>query len=127
MYDGYLAGLAERNQLQGLHFSDGTPQPGIGARYLLIAQAGEAVGYLNWIPFPSRCADAAHHRAIYRAGGTGDIPALPLYGAATLELLGEPSRNPCSGSARREAQAQHLAFHDVLTGLPNPAHWSKTA
>lgn len=26
--DGYLAGLAERNQLQGLHFSDGTPQPG---------------------------------------------------------------------------------------------------
>lgn len=48
--DRFLAGLAERNQLQGLHFSDGTPRPGTVARYLIISQQGEPVGYLNWIP-----------------------------------------------------------------------------
>ncbi|MEZ2587666.1 putative bifunctional diguanylate cyclase/phosphodiesterase [Pantoea agglomerans] len=118
--DGYLAGLAERNQLQGLHFSDGTPQPGTGARYLLIAQAGEAVDYLNWIP--SR-PGAQMLRTIGPSTGLA-VLAISLLCLYMVRRLWNSSVNLSQSMLRlgaSEAQAQHLAFHDVLTGLPNRA------
>ncbi len=118
--DGYLAGLAERNQLQGLHFSDGTPQPGTGARYLLIAQVGEAVGYLNWIP--SR-PGAQMLRTIGPSTGLA-VLAISLLCLYMVRRLWNSSVNLSQSMLRlgaSEAQAQHLAFHDVLTGLPNRA------
>ncbi|MBA8868513.1 putative bifunctional diguanylate cyclase/phosphodiesterase [Pantoea agglomerans] len=118
--DGYLAGLAERNQLQGLHFSDGTPQPGTGARYLLIAQAGEAVGYLNWIP--SR-PGAQMLRTIGPSTGLA-VLAISLLCLYMVRRLWNSSVNLSQSMLRlgaSEAQAQHMAFHDVLTGLPNRA------
>jgi len=118
--DGYLASLAERNQLQGLHFSDGTSQSGTSARYLLIAQAGEPVGYLNWIP--SR-PGAQMLRTIGPSTGLA-VLAISLLCLYMVRRLWNSSVNLSQSMLRlgaSEAQAQHLAFHDVLTGLPNRA------
>ena len=118
--DDYLAGLAERNQLQGLHFSDATPQTGTDAHYMLIAQAGTAVGYLNWIP--SR-PGAQMLRTIGPSTGLA-VLAISLLCLYMVRRLWNSSVNLSQSMLRlgaSEAQAQHLAFHDVLTGLPNRA------
>lgn len=118
--DGYLASLAERNQLEGLHFSDGTSQSGTSARYLLIAQAGEPVGYLNWIPARP---GAQMLRTIGPSTGLA-VLAISLLCLYMVRRLWNSSVNLSQSMLRlgaSEAQAQHLAFHDVLTGLPNRA------
>ncbi|MEN4831439.1 putative bifunctional diguanylate cyclase/phosphodiesterase [Pantoea vagans] len=118
--DGYLASLAERNQLEGLHFSNGSSQSGTSARYLLIAQAGEPVGYLNWIP--SR-PGAQMLRTIGPSTGLA-VLAISLLCLYMVRRLWNSSVNLSQSMLRlgaSEAQAQHLAFHDVLTGLPNRA------
>ncbi|KAA5930285.1 MULTISPECIES: bifunctional diguanylate cyclase/phosphodiesterase [Pantoea] len=118
--DGYLASLAERNQLEGLHFSDGSSQSGTSARYLLIAQAGDPVGYLNWIP--SR-PGAQMLRTIGPSTGLA-VLAISLLCLYMVRRLWNSSVNLSQSMLRlgaSEAQAQHLAFHDVLTGLPNRA------
>nr|WP_226892894.1 diguanylate cyclase [Pantoea vagans] len=120
--DGYLTSLAERNQLEGLHFSDGSSQSGTSARSrdLLIAQAGEPVGYLHWIP--SR-PGAQMLRTIGPSTGLAvlAISLLCLYRVRRLWNSSVTLSQSMLRLGASEAQAQHLAFHDVLTGLPNRA------
>ena len=118
--DGYLAGLAERNQLAGLHFSDGTPKPGTLARYLIVSQAGEAVGYINWIPARP---GAQMLRAVGPTTGIAVlvITLLCIYMVRRLWISSLNLSQSMLKLGASEAQAQHLAFHDVLTGLPNRA------
>ncbi len=87
---------------------------------LLIAQAGEAVGYLNWIP--SR-PGAQMLRTIGPSTGLA-VLAISLLCLYMVRRLWNSSVNLSQSMLRlgaSEAQAQHLAFHDVLTGLPNCA------
>lgn len=118
--DGYLAGLAERNQLAGLHFSDGTPKPGTLARFLIVSQAGEPVGYINWIPARP---GALMLRTVGPTTGIAVlvITLLCIYMARRLWTSSLNLSQSMLKLGASEAQAQHLAFHDVLTGLPNRA------
>lgn len=118
--DGYLASLAERSQLKGLRFSDRTPQSGTEARYLLIAQSGDAVGNLNWVPARP---GAQMLRTIGPSTGLA-VLAISLLCLYMVRRLWTSSINLSQSMLKlgaSEAQAQHLAFHDVLTGLPNRA------
>ncbi|MEZ3499050.1 putative bifunctional diguanylate cyclase/phosphodiesterase [Pantoea sp. KPR_PJ] len=118
--DGYLAGLAERSQLKGLHFSDLSAVADTPARFLLTSRQGEEVGYINWDPMRP---GAQMLRAIAPSTGIAVliVMLLCLY---MLRRLWTSSRDLSQSMIRlgaSEAQAMHLAFHDVLTGLPNRA------
>lgn len=118
--DGYLAGLADRNQLAGLHFSDINAPSNASARFLLTSQQGEKVGYINWEPMRP---GAQMLRTIGPTTGIAVliVVVLCLY---MLRRLWTSSLNLSQSMLKlgaSEAQAQHLAFHDVLTGLPNRA------
>lgn len=118
--DGYLRGLAERSQLQNLHFTDGEPRRDDKARYLLVSQQGEQVGYISWTP--SR-PGAQMLRTIgpTTAFAVLVISLLCLYMVWRLWTSSLTLSQSMLKLGASEAQAQHLAFHDVLTGLPNRA------
>ena len=118
--DGYLAGLAQRNQLQGLHFTGESAPPAAQARFLLTSQQGDTVGYINWQP--SR-PGTQMLRTIGPSTGVA-VLVVTLLCIYMLRRLWISSLNLSQSMLRlgaSEAQALHLAFHDVLTGLPNRA------
>lgn len=118
--DGYLAGLADRSQLKGLHFSDVSAPPDAPARFLLTSQQGDEVGYINWDPMRP---GAQMLRTIGPSTGIAVLVVLLLC-LYMLRRLWTSSLNLSQSMLKlgaSEAQAQHLAFHDVLTGLPNRA------
>ncbi|MXP52211.1 EAL domain-containing protein [Pantoea sp. Seng] len=118
--DGYLRNLADRSQLQQLHFSDGAPQPGTDALYQLNSQQGDAVGYLSWLP------DKPGAQLLRMLGPSTLLSVLliTLLCLFMVRRIWTSSLNLSQSLLKlgaSEAQAQHLAFHDVLTGLPNRA------
>lgn len=81
--------------------------------YPFVAKSGATIGYFIWKP--------------YAPGSAVRISLLPVLGLALLIVAGIVAvlmlrvRRGTMQLQASEAQAQHLAFHDTLTGLPNRA------
>ena len=118
--DGYLRGLAERSQLQNLHFTDGEPRPDDKARYLLVSQQGEQVGYISWTPSQPG-AQMLRTLGPSTAFAVLMVTLLCIFMVRRLWTSSVTLSQSILKLGASEAQAQHLAFHDVLTGLPNRA------
>ncbi len=118
--DGYLASLAERSQLKGLSFSDTGAPPTAPARFMLTSQAGGGVGYINWDPARP---GAEMLRSVGPSTGIAVlvVTLLCLYMVRRLWTSSLKLSQSMLKLGASEAQALHLAFHDVLTGLPNRA------
>ena len=85
--------------------------PAEGASLPVPNRAGEAIGYITWLPFrPEGQVRSRMMPAISLA--------LLLVGAFLGWLLSRIWRNHVNLEASR-SQAEHLAFHDALTGLRN--------
>jgi diguanylate cyclase (GGDEF)-like protein len=112
--DGEFAtSLARQYQLDQARFSRSPAGPSGGRSALLTDRNGAALGYLVWKPFGpggmmiQRIAPAAAAALLFILAMVGWL--LQRIRRSTLQL--EAS----------QAQAQHLAFHDPLTGLANRA------
>ncbi|MEB5973264.1 putative bifunctional diguanylate cyclase/phosphodiesterase [Pantoea dispersa] len=118
--DGYLRNLSERSQLRQLYFSDSAPERDRKAYYPLTSRQGDIVGYLSWEP-------AKPGAQMLRTLGPSTLISVLLITLLCLFMVRRiwTSSLDLSQSLLKlgasEAQAQHLAFHDVLTGLPNRA------
>lgn len=116
--DHYLQGLATRSQLRQLHFSGDSPIPNDKAQYLLDSQQGKPVGYISWEP------DRPGAQML-RTIGPSTLLSVVMITLVCLLMVRRIWTSSLSLSqsllklGASEAQAQHLAFHDVLTGLPN--------
>ncbi|WP_428943355.1 putative bifunctional diguanylate cyclase/phosphodiesterase [Pantoea sp. FN060301] len=115
----YLDSLSQRSMLKELRYVDGNPTRK-GANYLLTTRGGQPLGYLAWQP------DQPGTRMLHVLGPLVFIVVLiiALICAVMLRRLWLSSLTLSQSLLQlsaSEAQAQHLAFHDVLTGLPNRA------
>jgi diguanylate cyclase (GGDEF)-like protein len=118
--DGFLKSLAHRSHISHLHYLGQRPRPADYVQFQLDSSLGIPAGNFAWLP---------------QRPGTQMLTLLvPLIATVLLvttlvcvvmmyrlwrlrlRLLQSMLRLGAS-----EAQAQHLAFHDVLTGLPNRA------
>ncbi len=116
----FIKQIADRNLIEGLRFSD-VDNPDAGEISVPVqSDAGVHIGYFIWKP------DVPGNRILASVG-----PATAVAAIAILLLLGALSYRLKQSTAAlertvlelkaSEAHAHHLAFHDVLTGLPNRA------
>lgn len=115
----YLSTLSQRSLLKDLRYTDGNPVEK-GANYLLTTQSGQPLGHLSWQP------DKPGSRMLTVIGPAVFIVVMiiTLICVVMLRRLWLSSLKLSQSMLQlsaSEAQAQHLAFHDVLTGLPNRA------
>jgi GGDEF domain-containing protein len=116
----FITQLAERNLINGLRFSV-TDTPQLGEVSVPVkSDVGQLIGYFIWNP------ELPGDRVLRSVG-----PVMAAAAAMVLLLLAalvRRLRHSTTALERTvlelkasEAQAHHLAFHDVLTGLPNRA------
>jgi diguanylate cyclase (GGDEF)-like protein len=116
----YLHRLATWNMLKGLRLAmEDTPRPG-ETMIDLRDRMDKPLAFLFWQP------DLPGTRIMHMLGPMAGLVMLVMLGAmATLAWSLWRSGTRLSAAVldlqASEAQAQHLAFHDVLTGLPNRA------
>lgn len=116
----FIAQLSEQNLIEGLRFS-ATDTPERGEISVPVkSDVGRLIGYFIWNP------ELPGDRVLRSVG-----PVMAAAAAMVLLLLGALVRRLRQSTRAlertvlelkaSEAQAHHLAFHDVLTGLPNRA------
>jgi diguanylate cyclase (GGDEF)-like protein len=106
----FLEDLASKYGIDAPRF---VVKPGDQAAIPLHDAHGVVIGYLEWQPFRPGSAVERQMTAVL-------LVALALIGVALTWLLNRNLRGRLELETSR-AQAQHLAFHDALTGLPNRA------
>ncbi len=116
----FIKQISDRNLIEGLRFSV-TDSPQVGEISVPVpSDAGGRIGYFIWRP------ELPGNRILSSVG-----PATAVAAIAILLLLGALIYRLKQSTAAlertvlelkaSEAHAHHLAFHDVLTGLPNRA------
>ncbi|MBB3020340.1 diguanylate cyclase (GGDEF)-like protein [Microvirga lupini] len=116
----FIAELSKQNLIDGLRFSS-TDTPQLGEISVPVkSDVGHLIGYFIWNP------ELPGDRVLRSVG-----PVMAAAAAMILLLLGALVRRLKQSTTTlertvlelkaSEAQAYHLAFHDVLTGLPNRA------
>jgi diguanylate cyclase (GGDEF)-like protein len=108
----FVRDLAERYRLEQAAFSP-TPPPGTRQGVPLLSSTNRLLGYVTWLPFRPGSLMVRRVAPIM-------VAALLLIFAIVAILLQNIRRSTLQLEAS-EAQAQHLAFHDPLTGLANRA------
>jgi diguanylate cyclase (GGDEF)-like protein len=106
----FLANLSALYGIEGARFSW---TPNRGASVPVNRKNGTTLGYLVWLPFePGQQVEDKMAPVL--------LASLMAIGLIISILLARVWRSRMELEASR-AQAQHLAFHDILTGLPNRA------
>lgn len=116
----FLKELADKNLIENLHFSAAPIKARGEVSVPLESDVGELIGYFVWKP------ETPGTKILSVMGPVSFLMGILILAVLCLLLrwlwgvISALEKTVIELSAS-EAQAQHLAFHDVLTGLPNRA------
>ena len=118
--DDFLSALAQRSLIDRLHYIGEKPLPPGQAQFQLTSQLGLSAGHFAWTPERpgTQMLKLLAPLLITVLLVTTLVCIVMIYRLWRLRLRLAQSMLRLGAS---EAQAQHLAFHDVLTGLANRA------
>lgn len=112
----FLPDIAAAYLLQGVRYSKEEDLAANEQSYSFRNAAGEGIGYFIWKP------DLTGQEILEDLLPLSVLGSLAI-GAAVTFLI-RSLRATCTELVASDAHSQHLAYHDVLTGLPNRAYFS---